>query len=378
MIFIRTDANETIATGHVMRCATIAHELIKLGDNVTFLVSDEISAKLVREMEFDCIVLNSDWQNPQNHAELADMKKLLAKVTEQNKEKPKLLVDSYMIKAEYTQGLADYAVIAVIDDLFEEEFKADIIINYTLYHTRFDYEGRYSGKAKLLLGGKYVPLRQQFSAQTIDRSNELCDVNKCETENKDKTKVLIICGGGDKYNAMGSILESFVNQLNPVNEQNIANSYGFDNQVSFEEFEFYVVAGMYNPNKPQLYEFAQMHDNIHICENVTNMAELMSGCDIAVSAASTVLYECCAMQLPTVFFCVADNQQYDKECFTKNDVMLYAGDIRLDKAECIKNIINSLNLLKNDCERRKSMIKEMSKLIDTKGAERLAYEIANF
>ena len=31
MVYIRTDANEKIATGHVMRCLTIAEEIIQLG-----------------------------------------------------------------------------------------------------------------------------------------------------------------------------------------------------------------------------------------------------------------------------------------------------------------------------------------------------------
>ena len=31
MIFIRTDSNNEVATGHVMRCITIADKLIKYG-----------------------------------------------------------------------------------------------------------------------------------------------------------------------------------------------------------------------------------------------------------------------------------------------------------------------------------------------------------
>ena len=47
MVFIRADANDYIATGHIMRCRTIAYRLAELGEKVEFLVSDEESTKLL-------------------------------------------------------------------------------------------------------------------------------------------------------------------------------------------------------------------------------------------------------------------------------------------------------------------------------------------
>ena len=38
MIYIRTDANDTIATGHVMRCLTVAEQLKVAGEDVCFIV----------------------------------------------------------------------------------------------------------------------------------------------------------------------------------------------------------------------------------------------------------------------------------------------------------------------------------------------------
>ena len=40
MIYIRTDANETIATGHMMRCISIAKQLMFHNIEATFLLSD--------------------------------------------------------------------------------------------------------------------------------------------------------------------------------------------------------------------------------------------------------------------------------------------------------------------------------------------------
>lgn len=45
MIYFRTDANEKIATGHVMRCMTIAFQLQKMGEKIKFLFRDQSSVE---------------------------------------------------------------------------------------------------------------------------------------------------------------------------------------------------------------------------------------------------------------------------------------------------------------------------------------------
>ena len=57
MLYIRTDMNRQIASGHLMRCLTIAKELKKRGEDVTFLLADEEAYALVSEQGFPCHVL---------------------------------------------------------------------------------------------------------------------------------------------------------------------------------------------------------------------------------------------------------------------------------------------------------------------------------
>ena len=49
LVYIRTDGNETIATGHLMRCLSIARALKKRGAAVAFLVSDDTSASILQK-----------------------------------------------------------------------------------------------------------------------------------------------------------------------------------------------------------------------------------------------------------------------------------------------------------------------------------------
>ena len=59
MLYIRTDMNSTIASGHVMRCLAIAEAARDLGQDVTFITADEQPLPLIKEKGFPIIILNS-------------------------------------------------------------------------------------------------------------------------------------------------------------------------------------------------------------------------------------------------------------------------------------------------------------------------------
>lgn len=344
MIFIRTDANKEIATGHVMRCAAVAGQLEQNGEKVCFLVSDADSERLVTSKGFACINLHSDWKTPCTKKELHQMHQILLASRAQTREIPGLLLDSYSITGEYTKNLYGMAKRIVIDDLFEETFCAEMVINYTLYHKLFDYAGRYEkSRTRLLLGGKYVPLRPVFAGSL-----------RCRTaQPQGPMNILLICGGGDFNNAMGAILAAGVRA------------------PDFMRHSFQVVAGAFNPHKKELAAYRMAYPNIHVHENVEDMAALMAQCDLAVSAASTVLYECCAMQLPTVFFCVAENQRYDRICFTENNMMVYAGDLQAEPDKTVSQIVSAVCRLAQEFGTRRQMQRKMAQVVDGQGAKRI-------
>ena len=49
VVYFRTDGNEEIATGHIMRCLSIARACASLSMGVRFLVSDENSVSILKE-----------------------------------------------------------------------------------------------------------------------------------------------------------------------------------------------------------------------------------------------------------------------------------------------------------------------------------------
>ena len=60
MIYFRADANEVIASGHIMRCITIALEFVKQEKEVTFLIADANPQILLERYKLSYRILNTD------------------------------------------------------------------------------------------------------------------------------------------------------------------------------------------------------------------------------------------------------------------------------------------------------------------------------
>lgn len=337
IIGIRTDANDVVATGHMMRCMTIAKQLEKLGTKVIFFVADGYGIPMLQENGFAYEVLHTDWANLMEEIEI------LCQGIQLNNVRT-MLFDSYRMTKQYfeelRERLADTVRFAYIDDLFEDVYPVDIIINYNAYYEQFPYDEAYSDKTCTCLGAKYVPLREEFAKEDL--------ADGCENS------VLLSCGGGDALQSLHGILERAVRE------------------ERFAKTKFQVVVGRYHQKKELLDKLAGEYDNIILHHNVSNMSELMETCQVAVSAAGTMLYELCAMERSTVFFITADNQRYDSDFFAEDERMVFAGDIRENREQCICRILDGVHALLSDNDKRMVMKEKLRQVTDGKGAERIA------
>lgn len=344
MVYFRTDANKVVATGHVMRCITIADEIIKLGNKVCFIISDNESLKLIEERGFKYIITNSCWNDVDPQKESKILNKHL-------KHDDIIVVDSYYLNNDYIKCMKKFCHVAAFDDMFEERKDADIIINYNMFYKKFDYKTRYSGSgSRLLLGEKYVPLRRQF--------RNINPIVSAKEDNGHPT-VLVMCGGCDNRNIICDCI-GFIRKTN----------------ISlFSNIEWKIVIGNYYTYIEQINNLKKENKNVEVLQNIKNMAELMKKCDLCISAASTVLYECCAMLLPTLFFVSAEDQRYDAEVFA--EMMIYCGEyIKKDSAVKEKLLYELDNLIHN-IEKQKIMKTKMKNVIDAKGAERIAISLCS-
>ena len=337
MIGIRVDANQVIATGHLMRCLSISKEFSR---DCLFITADNNASNIINKNGFDYVCLDSRYDDLDS-----EISKLDKVILDNNINK--LLIDSYYVTPKYLKYFTDKIKTIYIDDINKFIYPVSALINYSPYYDLFDYKKLYKNQiTKFLLGCDYVPLRQEFQ-----------DINIKKIDNI--KKILITSGGTDNFNFAGNFLEQIINK-------NL-----------FRDIEFHIVVGSFNKNKDMLYSLELNYNNIILHENVEKMSELMRLCDVAITAGGSTMYELCACSLPAISFSFADNQLYGVKRFDEMGVIRYAGDIRSGDNILFNNIINILqNYIKNP-EKLFDRSFLMKKIVDGNGARRLAREIIN-
>ncbi len=338
-IGLRVDANSHIATGHMMRCLSIAAAISKTGAACVFFVADRDAAAFAHEGGHACVVLNSRWDDLEPEAG-----PLLDALQERGI--AKLLVDTYCATPAYLNQLRAGAKVIYIDDLNACRWPADMLINYNIYSDQFDYPRLYQDTGtQLLLGCEYAPLRDEFSGLAPAARDSV-------------KKVLVTTGGTDPHNTAGVL-------LGQIYERGL-----------FAEIEFHVIAGRLSAHADSLRLLAGKRPGFVVHTDVRRMAELMQSCDLAVTAGGSTLYELCACGLPAVTLSFADNQLYAVKTFDGQGLMPYAGDMREDAAACVEAVLFHLEALINDPARRRQAADSIRLRVDGKGAERIAAAIA--
>ena len=369
VIYIRTDGNSKIATGHLVRCLCIAQALESLGKSACFLVSDEDSFSLLKDLSasvfsgytfsFDVKILKTACYDNME-LELEELAVLLTSadptLTTQDTSqtansaflKPIFFVDSYFVTEDYFSSLNKFAKVAYMDDLRAFDYKVDLLVNYDVIPParEQEYELSYTNAGISLLGAEYTPLRKQFQNQEVSLHNQI-------------KNILITTGGSDPYDFTFTL-----------------SKYLLSLELALE---LHVVVGRLFKNTDSLEELTKQYPSLHLHYNVGDMASLMKQCDYAVSAAGTTLYELCALGIPAVSISMADNQIPMSKTFAEVDAVPYVGDIRVQKYEdmdfILHQISNHLISLCEDSSKAHLQHNKMRRLIDGNGAIKIAEEL---
>jgi len=321
--------NDVIATGHMMRCLSIADAAAKLGQCTTFILADEQAVEFIRERGHETVVLHSRWDDMD--AELDILQKVIEELGI-----TVMLIDSYMVTRKYLCVLSKRVKTIYLDDLNAFFYPVHALICYAVYWKKFCYRQNYR-QAELLLGLSYVPLREAFC-------NCEKKVIKKETEN-----LLILSGGTDYFH----ILEGILQRIEKKKYRSIV-----------------VICGNYYEEYEAFCSQYKTYKQIHFHKAVKNIEDYMKQADIAVSAGGTTLYELCACGTPTVSYSFADNQMDNVREFQEEGIIEYAGDIR--DTDIYENINRILNQYFHKPLLREERSKRMQKLVDGKGAQRIA------
>lgn len=329
-IAIRADGGIEIGMGHIMRTLVLAHELSK--ENEVFYVcrKTEVDNQIMQikncekykngimkvlDDGFEVVLIS------ENNL-IDEMKNVKADI---------LITDSYDVDEEYfRQTKKMFSKTAYIDDMNLYNFDVDYLINQNVNAKAFFYKT--SQNTRLLLGCEYVMLRSEF--RNVQNKNI----------NKKVKDILITVGGGDPDYITEKLL-SFVKSL---------------------DYNFHVVIGPCFDKIDKLIKF--QNEKIKLYFNA-NMSDLMKFCDIAISACGSTLYELSACGVPAIGIITAGNQQAIGNKMDELGVIISIGwhnDLSKSKViECIQSI-------NNDWNKRKEMSLIAQKIVDGEGAKRIA------
>lgn len=337
MLYIRTDANRQIGTGHVMRCLAIAEELGRQGEPSVFLVSENEAAALISPHGHRIIFLD----HHQDGAVIDDLSDLL-----QKEKTEKLLVDFYGMTPSFSERWGKRLPFIYLGS--RECFfpSVRLLVNYSNALNLDFYANAYgSQNTKLLLGVRYAPLRKEFHVHH--------PFTRTTMQN-----VLITAGGADEHNLAGKLAEELAG--------------------SFPTLHFTVLCGGLCCWKKSLEELEKRHHGqITVIHDPQSVAAVMQNCDAAVSAAGTTLYELCACGIPSVCFSSTGEQEKSGRQFGADGILHHAGNILADYPACVANIKKHLTWLAESEPLRKKESERMCAYIDGRGCKRIAREIRN-
>jgi UDP-2,4-diacetamido-2,4,6-trideoxy-beta-L-altropyranose hydrolase len=343
MIVFRTDANEYIASGHLMRCIAIAEEYIDRGGSCLFLLAEDKMTHLLKKKNIPYQVLHTQWNHMENECGLlCRMMKDLSPDW--------LIVDSYQATKQYLETLQCYVQVLYIDDTMEEHYSLSGLLHYGIGSE--EYANDYPARKGILCGIQYTPLRREFRVHSDVPENDMENIpGSMLLENREE-KIFLSTGGTDPYGITGDVLH----RCSVCSE--------------FREYQFEVIVGAMNVEEEKLRQMAEEEPRIRLHKNVSNMGDLMRGCQMAVSAAGTTLLELCACGTPTVCFSFADNQKIGAEDMERLGIMVSAGDARENPAIAETIVQKLLYYAKHPAERVRCQ-ERMMQLLDGKGTMRI-------
>jgi UDP-2,4-diacetamido-2,4,6-trideoxy-beta-L-altropyranose hydrolase len=375
-IYFRTDGNAEIATGHIMRCLAIARACVRQGANATFIVSDEESLALLQERfvepnEFDAHCLHSDYRRmteelPELVAYLERHASIETTHATKSPAAPWLFIDSYFATPAYFAALHPHCQVAYLDDLKNFRCDVDLVV---YYDTDMDC-ACYSNAKRKLLGAAYTPLREQFEQPVYEVRSTV-------------RNILLSTGGTDPYNVAEHLVKRIFDSAHEV------AAVPDTDAASLLACDYHILTSTANSHYDRLLALAKDNPKIHIYKGVTNMADLMATCDLAVSAGGTTLCELCAVGVPTISYLMAENQLTAVKTFSSKGLIPFAGDIRNAQTSAlsaehmsdtlpdinisvIENILKFITRMSVDMPAREKSSHAMRAFLDGQGAKRIA------
>ncbi|WP_406611100.1 UDP-2,4-diacetamido-2,4,6-trideoxy-beta-L-altropyranose hydrolase [Agarivorans sp. JK6] len=296
LVLIRADASTIIGTGHVTRCLSLAELYKSLGAEVRFICKN-FAGSLITQLEtlgYPVERLSISEQSPSQTGyaqwlggtQEDDLEQTRQFIHSLNCRPDLLIVDHYSLNKVWETPLSDYVEkIMVVDDLANRYHDCDILVDQSPQRSEADYQDLVMPHCQLLLGSdfsilnpSYLTYRQQASFKRRSYSS----INR----------LLLNFGGSDLDNLT-------LRSLQLLEKSQLADDVVLD-----------VVVGAAYQQIASLNLAAQSSRfHVEVNQAVKDMPQRQLAADIAIGAAGGSAWERCYLGLPTICFCMAENQR---------------------------------------------------------------------
>lgn len=338
MIIFRCNASPEVGLGHLARCRALAQELKRQGEACVMVGPPKSYANAQDSIFIEDWIEVETWVSAEQ-----DAAQLVA--IARDKQGGFVVLDDYRVDAGYQHVLnASRLHWLQFDGTAKKPLWADLVVNANPAARVDDYVNvLHNPAAQLLLGPGYAVMRAEFPPAAL------------RADGRPIAQVLVAFGGGDDRGGIEFALTSLIENA-PVN------------------WRFVVISGGHNPRNPQLAVWIEVHGQgrVSLLINPDNVAAIMAGCDLAVMAGGTSIYEAASCGLPMVLIAIADNQIQPAKAWANAGAALFPGVLQEVNAG---QLISAVSKLAADDVFRRDMAMKAGDLVDGKGAQRLASKI---
>ena len=328
----RADASRDIGGGHVVRCLALANALVGFGWSCAFACRKETAETVpaLNDSGYDLLLLECE--------ETQEPSELLSRWPDSVN---LLVVDHYGRDASFESVCRPWAhSLLVIDDLFDRTHDCDVLLNQNIGADTVPPPSGSMRGGSVLYGQKYALLRQEFQRWTDWRRST-----------SDKVRSLLITFGmTDAENATSAVLEAL--------------RFCLDSDVRVD-----VVVGSSNSYASEIEGKSRELSTSTVHFRPSDMASLMSEADLAITAAGSTCWELAFMGVPMLTVAMSPDQEAVSRTLARVGASHSLGSMSGLLEQRIGGV---LRLLVADPHARESMSRNGRRLVDGKGAVRLA------
>jgi len=285
-MYFRTDGSSHIGLGHLVRCISLSSAL-KTIFNIHF-VSRQIPYSIEEELKSHSFIVSK----------ISDEEEFMPRI----KYGDYVVLDGYHFDVDYQKKIKSLGCYLVcIDDLHNQKFVADLIINHSPCVSEDQYEAK--PYTRFTLGPDYTLIRPSFLNYTGRQSEP------------DPSTILICFGGSDSENLT-------------MKAYNVIKN--------FPEFKkITIITGSAYQEKNVLIRLISTDKRVNYLEAVgeEQMAENMRNAHVAIIPASGILFEAIASGTIPLSGMYTDNQRNVYSGFKKLNAFIDAGTFKEHEIE---------------------------------------------